>query len=50
MLRASKFIRLFGPFVVLSFCASAKPQETDQMARLLAIQEESLPEERANEK
>ena len=30
MLRASKFIRLFGPFVVLSFCASAEPQETNR--------------------
>ena len=30
MLRASKFIRLFGPFVVLSFYASAEPQETNR--------------------
>lgn len=50
MLRAS-FVSLFGPFVVLAFCVSAQPRETNQKARLLAVQEdESLPEERANEK
>ena len=33
MLRASKFTRLFVLFVVLSFCASAKPQETNSQPR-----------------
>ena len=33
MLRASKFTRLFVPFVVLSFCGSAKPQETNSQPR-----------------
>jgi len=33
MLRASKFTRLFVSFVVLSFCASAKPQETNSQPR-----------------
>jgi polysaccharide export outer membrane protein len=30
MLRASKFVRLFVPFVVLAFCVSAQPQETNR--------------------
>jgi polysaccharide export outer membrane protein len=30
MLRASKFTRLSVPFVVLAFCVSARPQETDR--------------------
>ena len=50
MLRATRFTQVFVPFVVPAFCVSARPKETDQLARLLAIQEESLPEERANEK
>jgi polysaccharide export outer membrane protein len=33
MLRASKFTRLFVSFGVLSFCASAKPQETNSQPR-----------------
>ena len=33
MLRASKFTRLFVSFVVLAFCVSAQPQETNRQPR-----------------
>jgi hypothetical protein len=33
MLRASKFTRLFAPFVVLAFCVSTQAQETNRQPR-----------------
>jgi len=52
MLRASKFTRLFAPLVVLVFCVSARPQETNRQphplsgASRIANQEDSELENR----